>query len=144
MNYGDLIRLYFERATALQWYWTIYVIVIGGILGFSTLRQRPETGTAILVTVLFACFAFKNLGAIEATLTQQQAIRSAIADYPVAGPNEGDIKRIRAVLEPHLSLSESTGVRYFHLACDLLTIAAVWAKERRRRENAAHPPVAAA
>jgi hypothetical protein len=144
MNYGDLIRLYFERSTALQWYWTIYIVVIGGILGFSTLRQRPETVTAILVTVLFVCFAYKNLGAIEATLTQQQAIRSVIAEYPAAGPNEEDIKRVRAALEPQLSLSESVGVWYFHMTCNLLTIAAVWAKEWRRRENLAHPPTAAA
>jgi hypothetical protein len=144
MNYGDLIRLYFERSTALQWYWTIYIVVIGGILGFSTLRQRPETVTAILVTVLFVCFAYKNLGAIEATLTQQQAIRSVIAEYPATGANEEDIKRVRSALEPHLSLSESVGVWYFHMTCNLLTIAAVWAKEWRRRENLAHPPAAAA
>jgi hypothetical protein len=144
MNYGNLIRLYFERSTALQWYWTIYIVVIGGILGFSTLRQRPETVTAILVTVLFVCFAYKNLGAIEATLTQQQAIRSVIAEYPATGPNEEDIKRVRSALEPQLSLSESVGVWYFHMTCNLLTIAAVWAKEWRRRENLAHPPAAAA
>src|SRR5258708_3528962 len=136
MNYDELIRLYFERATALQWYWTIYVIVIGGILGFSTLRQRPETATAVLVTVLYACFAYKNLGALEATLTQQQAVRSSIQDYPATGPEAENVKRVRAVLEPHLALSESAGVMYFHVACDLLTVAAIWAKELRRRQLA--------
>ena len=38
MSYSELMQAYFERSTALQWYWTIYVIVIGGVLGFSTLR----------------------------------------------------------------------------------------------------------
>src|SRR5262249_48523699 len=141
MNYSQLIQAYFERSTALQWYWTVYVLVIGGVLGFSTLRQRPETVTAVLVTVLYACFAYKNLGAIEVTLMERQAFLSAIKDYPATGPNEGDIKRVRDALEPVLPLSEPTGVRYFHLACDLLTIAAVWAKEWRRRKNAEQAPV---
>ena len=35
MSYSELIQLYFERSTALQWYWTIYVVVIGGLLAFS-------------------------------------------------------------------------------------------------------------
>ena len=42
MHYSQLIQAYFERSTALQWYWTVYVLVIGGVLGFSTFRQRPE------------------------------------------------------------------------------------------------------
>ena len=32
MNYSELIQAYFERSTALQWYWTIYVIVIAVLL----------------------------------------------------------------------------------------------------------------
>ena len=65
MNYHELIQAYFERSVALQWYWTVYVLVIGGVLGFSTFRQRPELVTTILVTVLYLGFAYKNLGAIR-------------------------------------------------------------------------------
>ena len=32
MKYDQLIQLYFERSNALQWYWTLYVVVIGGLL----------------------------------------------------------------------------------------------------------------
>ena len=32
MKYNELIQLYFERSTALQWYWNLYVVVIGGLL----------------------------------------------------------------------------------------------------------------
>ena len=39
MNYGELVQTYFERTTALQWYWTVYILVIGGVIGFSTFRQ---------------------------------------------------------------------------------------------------------
>jgi hypothetical protein len=136
MSYSELIRAFFERSTALQWYWTVYIIVIGGILGFSTLRERPEIVTVILVTILYGCFAYKNLGAIEDTLAERQAIRIAIKDYPASGSNAGDIEPVRKVLEPTLAFSDPEGVRYFHVACDLLTIAAVWAKEWRRRKLA--------
>ena len=143
MNYSELIRAYFERSTALQWYWTIYIIVIGGVLGFSTFRQRPELATTVLVSILYACFAYKNLGAIEVTLMERQGFRTAIQQYPASGPNADDIRRVRELLEPTLPLSDPVGLQYFHVACDLLTIAAVWAKEWRRRKTADQLPVSA-
>lgn len=102
MNYSELIQTYFERSVALQWYWTIYVIVIGGVGGFSTLRQRPEIVTTVLVAVLFVGFAYKNLGAIVATAEERQAILLAIKDYPASGPNAADINRVRDKLEPQM------------------------------------------
>src|SRR5260370_36665025 len=95
MNYHELIQAFFERSVALQWYWTIYVIVIGGVLGFSTFRQRPELVTTVLVTLLYGCFAYKNLGAIEATAEERQAILSAIKDYPLSASGTSDIERVR-------------------------------------------------
>jgi hypothetical protein len=132
MSYSALIQAYFERSTALQWYWTIYILVIGGIAGFSTLRQRQELVTTILIGILYACFAFKNDGAIEATALEREAILSAIKDYPATGSNGDDISRVRAALEPTLTPYDITGARYFHVACDLLTIAFLCAKEWRR------------
>ena len=143
MTYSELIQAYFERSTALQWYWTIYIIVIGGVLGFSTLRQRPELATTILVTALYACFAYKNVGAIEATATERQAILSAIRAYPDFGSRAEDINRARTALEPVMPDYDIGGARYFHLACDLLTIAAVWVKEWHRRHRE-HPLVSEA
>src|SRR5262249_25407828 len=136
MSYSELVQAFFERSVALQWYWTVYVLVIGGVLGFSTFRQRPETVTVVLVTVLYACFAYKNLGAIEHTLLERQAILAAIKEYPGSGPNGEDVKRVRAVLEPTMPLADPVGVRYFHLACDLMTVVVLWAKEWRRRQTA--------
>src|SRR5437868_12904594 len=78
MSYGELIRLYFERSNALQWYWTIYVVVIGGLLAFSSLRQRPDVRTAVLVSVLYCFFAYKNLGAIKDVSMQRFAILDTI------------------------------------------------------------------
>src|SRR5438105_12792503 len=74
MSYGELIRLYFERSTALQWYWTIYVLVIGGLLAFSSLRQRGDLVTVVLITVLYCFFAYKNMGAIHDVTLQRAAV----------------------------------------------------------------------
>ena len=132
MNYSELIHAYFERSVALQWYWTIYVLVIGGIVAFSTFRLQRQLVTTILVTVLFACFAFKNEGAIEATAEEREAIRAAFKEYPETGANAADIKLVRAKVEPTLTAYDIAGARYFHILCALLTIAYVWAKEWRR------------
>jgi len=136
LSYSQLVQLYFERSGAMQAYWTIYIVVIGAVLGFSTFRQRPELVTTILVTVLYACFAYKNLGAIEATAAEERAIRTAIKAYPEVGPTALDINRARTALEPVMPDYDTSGARYFHLACDLLTITAVWVKEWHRRKAA--------
>jgi hypothetical protein len=39
-NYNELIQLYFERSNAVQQYWNLYVIIVGGVLAFSSLRKR--------------------------------------------------------------------------------------------------------
>src|SRR5262249_28552687 len=82
MKYSELLQAYFDRSTALQWYWTIYIIVIGGVLAFSSFRQHKDVLVTILVTALYACFAYKNLGAIEATIVERQAILGHIKAFP--------------------------------------------------------------
>ena len=144
MTYNELVQAFFERTRGLDWYWTVYILVIGGIFGFSIFRQRPEIVTVVVVTILYACFAYKNLGAIEVTLLERQAFLAAIRDYPATGPKAEDIKRIRDRLEPILPLAEPEGVRSFHLSCDVLTLAALWAKEWLRRRRAEPVPATAA
>jgi hypothetical protein len=134
MSYGELMQLYFERSTALQWYWTVYIIVIGGVLGFSTFRQRPELVTTILVTILYGCFAYKNEGAIEATAQEREAILSAAKAYPASESSGGNIQRVRDKVESQLTEYDIAGARNFHIVCDLLTIAFLWVKEWRRRK----------
>lgn len=135
MSYGELIRLYFERSNALQWYWTVYVVVIGGLLAFSSLRQRPDVLTAILVTVLYCFFAYKNLGAIRDVTVQRLAVLDLIRQTP-AVPESAQTPQLRQTLEPTLVAPEYSGIRNFHIASDLLTIAAVWAMEWRRHRRA--------
>src|SRR6266516_5394999 len=134
MSYNELIQAYFERSVAMQWYWTIYVLAIGGVLGFSTFRQRQDIVTTVLVTILYACFAYKNVDAITATAEEREAILSAIKDSPASGSNASDVKRVRDKLEPTLTAYDIAGARYFHVACDLLTIAFLGAAAVRRRK----------
>lgn len=134
MSFSDLIQMYFERSFALQWYWTIYVLVIGGVLGFSTIRQRPDIVTTVLVAILFACFAYKNLGAIEATATEREAILTAITNYPESADDDDGVRK---ALLPTLQPYDIPAARNFHLACNLLTILYLAAAEWRRRKTAA-------
>ena len=133
MDYGELVNLYFDRSNALQWYWTIYVVVIGGLLAFSSLRQRPDLYTAVLITVLYSFFAYKNLGAIRDVTGERHAILAAVKQYaPSPGTEAGQVQTVRALLEPTLAPPEYPGVRNFHVASDLLTILTLWAMEWRR------------
>src|ERR1051325_11160643 len=121
MKYIELVQLYMERSTALQWYWTIYIIVVGGLLAFSSLRQRKDLVTMGLLTVLYSCFAYKNLGAIEDSTAERAAILTSLKAHEPTGPGVAEVKRLREGLEPTLNPSTLNEVRYFHIACDLLT-----------------------
>ena len=132
MRYSELIQLYFERSNALQAYWTLYVVVIGGLLAFSSLRKQRDFVTTALVTVLYAFFAYKNLDAIHDTTVQRFAALAAITQS-IPNPSEpSDTKRLHELLEPTLTPPPYNGVRRFHVTADILTIAALWAMERRR------------
>src|SRR3982751_4684640 len=136
MKYSELLQLYFDRSNALQWYWTIYVVVIGGLLAFSSLRKRPDLATGILVTVLYLCFAYKNMGAIEDVSLERFAILSAMKEIPTWNLDPPGTVRSRALIEPTLRPPELAGVKQFHIASDLLTVLALWAMEWRRRKAA--------
>ena len=81
MNYNELIQLYFERSNAMQQYWNLYVIIVGGILAFSSLRKQPAAITTALVCILFALFAYKNLDAMKDTTAQRFATLEAIKQF---------------------------------------------------------------
>ncbi len=129
MTYSELVQLYFERSNALQSYWTLYVVVIGGLLAFSSLRARRDWLTTLIVSVLFSFFAYKNLDAIRETTAQRFAALHALQQIvPETAANPA-----HDLLGPTLTPPEFPGVRTFHITSDLLTIAALWAMERRRR-----------
>lgn len=133
MSYSELIRVYFERSVALQWYWTIYVIVIGGLLAFSSLRQRGDLLTVVLIAILYCCFAYKNLAAIREVTAQRLAVVQII--HETLSTDSPDT-RMRQIIEPTLTGTDYDGVRNFHVVTDVLTLAAVCGMELRRRRFA--------
>src|SRR4051794_12891896 len=122
MEFAELIQGYHERSVALQWYWTVYILVIGGILGFSTFRLRPELATTILVTLLYIGFAYKNLGAIENTAEQREAYLAAAKDYPPSGEKSGKVEHAWKALKDTMPPYDIAGARNFHIGCDVLTL----------------------
>jgi hypothetical protein len=133
MNYNELIQLYFERSSAMQAYWNLYVIIVGGLLAFSSLRKQPAAITTLIVSLLFALFAYENLGAMYDTTRQRFATIEAIKQFDSAGTNAAGLKQTRDLLEPTLTPATYGSVRTTHVISDILTIAALWAMEFRRR-----------
>jgi hypothetical protein len=135
MKYTDLIQLYFERTTALQNYWTLYVVIVGGLLAFSSMRKQPAALTTLIVSILFGLFAYENLDAIKATATQRHAALAAIKQSD-AGSTAAEIKPVRDLIEPTLNPASISSTQMTHLISDFLTIAGLWVMELRRRKNA--------
>ena len=133
MNYNELIQLYFERSNAMQQYWNLYVIIVGGVLAFSSLRKQPAAITTALVCILFALFAYKNLDAMKDTTAQRFATLEAIKQFDSATGAATPSKQVPDLLEPTLTPATFGSVKATHLISDLLTIAALWAMELRRR-----------
>lgn len=133
MNYNELIQLYFERATAMQSYWNLYVIMVGGLLAFSSMRKQPAALTTLVVSILFALFAFKNLDAMHDVTAQRFAVLKAITQFDPGGATATN-KPVRDLLEPTLTPATFGSVQATHLISDILTIAALWAMELRRRK----------
>ena len=135
MNYDELIQLYFERSNALQGYWTLYVVIVGGLLAFSSLRKQSAAITTLIVSILFGLFAYENMDAILTVTRQRHATLAAIkqADSNAAA----EIKPVRDLLEPTLTPAPESSTKRTHLVSDILTILGLWAMELRRRRHAA-------
>ncbi|MBL8876850.1 MAG: hypothetical protein JNM86_13725 [Phycisphaerae bacterium] len=138
MTYAELIQTYFERSNALQWYWTLYVVIIGGLLAFASLRKTPDRLTTLLVTVLFCFFAYKNLGAIQDVTVQRFAVLDAMKQVTNSMHDESVAIAAKFIV-PTLQPPAFEGVRVFHIASAVLTVASLWAMELRRRRAAATP-----
>jgi hypothetical protein len=132
MNYNELINLYFERSNALQAYWNLYVVIVGGLLAFSSFRKQPAIVTTLIVSVLFGLFAYENHDAIQVATGQRLATHEAITKFDLsAAPPSA--KPLRDLLEPTLTPASHASVRVTHLTSDVLVILALWAMEFRRR-----------
>ena len=138
MHYNDLIQLYFERSNALQSYWTLYVVVAGALLAFSSLRKVPDLVTTILVSVLFTIFAHQNLAGLHDAAVQRLAVLETIRQRGPEVPDDGVVRSMHTVFEPTLTPVTYENIRSFHVVSDALILAAIWAMELRRRKTLPH------
>ena len=88
--------------------------------------------------MLFIFFAYKNHGAIQDTSKQRMVVIEQIKSSPIVGDglSAEQIKVAsdrRQALETTLVQPDLGGIRTFHYTCDVLTVGALWAMERRRR-----------
>jgi len=141
MNYNELIQLYFERSNAIQGYWNLYVVVVGGLLAFSSLRKQPAPITTLIISILFGLFAYENHEAIQVATGQRLATHAAITKFDAAN-TAPTAKSVREELEPTLTPTSHGGVRTTHLVSDILVIAGLWAMEMRRRQLRGEPATA--
>ena len=133
MNYNELIQLYFGRSNAMQDFWNLYVLVVGGILAFSSVRKQPAAITTLLICLLFGLFAYENLGAMKDCTAQRFAALAAVKQFDANGGVTTNPKAVRDLLEPTLTPATWQSVKVTHLTSDVLTIAALIAMELRRR-----------
>lgn len=135
MTYAELIQLYFERSNAIQSLWTLYVVIIGGLLAVASMRQRPDFVLTVLAIVLFGAFANRNLGGIHDITVQRFAVLDQIHAVSAA-----ELSNKQTAFERTLTPPEFGGVRNFHVGCAALTILSLCAMEARRRRPAAQLP----
>ena len=140
MSYNELIQLYFERSTAMQNYWNLYVLIVGGILAFSSMRKQPAAVTTLLVSILFALFAYNNLGAMKDCTGQRFAVLEAIRAFDRGSGATPDPKSMQDLLEPTLTPATYESVRRTHLTSDVLTIITLMVMEIRRRRLRGQTP----
>jgi hypothetical protein len=93
----------------------------------------PAALTTLIVSVLFGLFAYENLDAIQQTTVVRYRALDAIKQSDASAP---EVKAVRELLEPALTPATMSSVRTTHLVSDILTIAALWAMELRRRKAA--------
>ncbi len=133
MNYSELVQLYFDRSTAMQNYWNLYVLVVGGLLAFSSLRKQHAAITTALVCLLFALFAYENLGAMKDVTAQRFALLDSIQKFEPGDGATSDLSGVRGRLESTLTPATYSSVKVTHITSDVLTILALVAMELRRR-----------
>jgi len=97
------------------------------------MRKQPAAVTTAIVSILFALFAFKNLDAMHDTTAQRFAVLDAIKQYDTTTAPAAVSKQVRELLEPTLTPATYGSVKITHVTSDILTIAALWAMELRRR-----------
>lgn len=127
MDFIQTVTLFFQRDDAMQSYWTFYVTVVLGYIGFfgAASPSKYLRPLCVLATAAFCGFGIVNLAAIRETDAQRIELASTIRRFKPSSTLPAE--RLAAVQATLGQPSSLTVVTVFHLIGDLLVIGAIWA-----------------
>ena len=119
----DVLPLIFERFSASQMLWSLYITVTLGIAGFIAVAPKASKSITVkmVLTISFVAFAYVNLSALLDVRFQ----REKLADIAIAMPaaqKSADLTDIITEGEPD---SEYI-VGGFHLSIDAILLLVIW------------------
>jgi hypothetical protein len=116
MELKDVLTLAFDRWSATMTLWSLYVVVVGAIIGFVASSKRPLRPTfKFIIAAVFIYFTLANLFAQVHVLGQRRLLLSMI---PATAPYASDWQK-------KLEVEDNSTCISFHLVLDMVTILVV-------------------
>jgi heme/copper-type cytochrome/quinol oxidase subunit 4 len=129
----DVVTLYFERANAMQTFWSFYITIILALLAFfsSAKLGKKAVQVGVILSLAFAFFAAVNLwGGLREVTHQRKAVADLIHNWNFEDGKQpeaaGRDKAMWKVLEPTMHAPPWNEVVLTHLIGDVLTLVAIW------------------
>jgi len=125
MEFKDLVTLYFERSSAMQTFWSIYVTIALGLLAFiGSVKPSPERNLlAGILSFSFVAFAAVNLDALVDVTIARNVAKELISNFkPSATLTQEVIDKIMLTVRPPAVWT----IIVFHVTADILVLAGVW------------------
>ena len=122
MTDSEALRLVFDRANALQTYWTFYATAVGALLAFFGTKKRGCVVAAVL-TIAFLALSGANVLALRDVTRQRLALQQFFIGTPEAPRRCETIECKAAIAVAPATLRGVTGL---HVLADGLVVVAIW------------------
>lgn len=130
MTFKDIVSQLLERGNAMQTFWGFYITVSLGLIAFMSSAKLGERlwQVASILTIAFVAFAAANCGGMTDVARQRQFFYDLLPKAAQSDINAhllfdaAVVASLRDVTKPPTPHS----VRNFHIAADLLVVAAMW------------------
>jgi hypothetical protein len=121
----DLLSLSFERSSAMQVLWSIYITgALAMIALFGSLKpSRKLKLLALALTLGFGIFAVVNAYALCVVRDQREALFTLVRSLKFGNPS--DLSAAKALISV-LEVPSRAGVLSLHIGADLLVFVSVW------------------
>jgi len=123
MTLPDLVPIIFERFSAFQTIWNLYIAMVLGVIGFIASAQQAMRSRIIriVLTVSFLAFATVNSRALDSLHTQ----RTMLIDLASTLAKENNETAMHAILEKGRP-DKKWKMLTFHLAADGAIVFLIW------------------